>query len=81
MITPRGHLLEEIKHSIKMLDNKINTTAFHPINKHLSNLFLPHDNYKLDENILISLIQRNILPTDSNKKNLSYVIKNLRHPT
>ena len=27
-------------------------------------------NYKLDENILKTLIQRNILPTDSNKKKL-----------
>ena len=28
-----------------------------------------HYNYKLDENILKTLIQRNILPTDPNKKN------------
>ena len=28
-----------------------------------------HYNYKLDENILKTLIQKNILPTDPNKKN------------
>ena len=35
-------------------------------------------NYKLDENILKTLIKRNILPTDPDKKqNLSYIIINL----
>ena len=31
-----------------------------------------HYNYELDENILKTLIQRNILPTDPNKKNKTY---------
>ena len=33
-----------------------------------------HYNYKLDENILKTLIQRNILPTDPNKKKKDYHI-------
>ena len=54
-----------------MLANKINTVPLHPVNKHLSNFFYcnqMHYNYKLDENILKTLIQGNILHTDPNKK-------------
>ena len=54
-----------------MLANKINTVLLHPVNKGLSNFFYRnkiHYNYKLDENILKTLIQRNILPTDPNKE-------------
>ena len=35
-------------------------------------------NDKFDENILKTLIQRNILPTDPNKKRLSYTIINFK---
>ena len=54
-----------------MLANKINTVTLPPINKHLSNFFYRnqmHYNQKLNENILETLIQRNILPSDPNKK-------------
>ena len=54
-----------------MLANKINTVTLHPVIKHLSNFFYcnqMHYNYKSDKNILKTLIQRNILPTDSNSK-------------
>ena len=40
-----------------------------------------HYNYELDKNILKTLIKRNILPTEPNKKkklNLSYTITNLK---
>ena len=42
-----------------------------------------HYNYKLDENILKTLIQRNVLSIDPNKKikNLSYTIINLKSPS
>ena len=54
-----------------MLANKINTVTLHQLNKQLSNFFYcnqMHYNYKLDKNILKTLIQRNILPTDPNLK-------------
>ena len=50
-----------------MLANKINTASLNPINKYLSNFFFYRNemhNSKLDENILPTLIQRNILHTD-----------------
>ena len=41
-----------------------------------------HYNYKLDENILKTLIQRNIHSTDPNKKKyLSYTTIDLKPPT
>ena len=60
-----------------MLANKINMVTLHPVNKPLSNFFYRnqmHYNYKLDENILKTLIQRNILPTEPNEKNKTYYI-------
>ena len=39
-----------------------------------------HYNYKTDEKVLKTLIQRNILPTDPNKT-LLYTIINLKPPT
>ena len=51
-----------------MLTNKINTVPLHPVNKHLSKFYQMHYNYKSDEKILKTLIQRNILPIDPNKK-------------
>ena len=54
-----------------MLTNKINTVLLHPVNKHISNFFYRnqmHYNYKSDEKISKTLIHRNILPTDLNKK-------------
>ena len=33
-----------------------------------------HYNYKLDENILKTLIQKNILPTDPNEKKKTYLV-------
>ena len=57
-----------------MLSNKINTV---PLNKYSSNFFFYRKqiqyNYKLDENILEILIQRNILPTDPNKEKKTWV--------
>ena len=38
-------------------------------------------NYKLDENNLKTLIKRNILLTDPNKKNRTYAITNLKPQT
>ena len=55
----------------KMLTNKINSVLPHPVNKHISNFFYRnqmHYNYKSDETILKTLIHKNILPTDPNKK-------------
>ena len=55
----------------KMLTNKINPVLLHPVNKHISNFFYRNQmlyNYKSDEKILKTLIHRNILPTDPNKK-------------
>ena len=52
-----------------MLTNKINTVPHHQVNKHLSKIFYRnqmHNNYKLDENILKTLTQRNIFLTDPN---------------
>ena len=40
-----------------------------------------HYNYKSDEKILKTLIHRNILPTDPNKKKLLYIIINLKPPS
>ena len=54
-----------------MFTNKINTVLLHPVNKHISNFFYRnqmHYNYKSDEKILKTLIHRNILPTEPNKK-------------
>ena len=76
-------LTKKLKVQLKMLANKINTAPLQPVNKHLSNFFTAakmHYNYKLDENILKTLIQRNILPTDHNKKNSSYTKINLKPP-
>ena len=55
----------------KMLTNKINSILLHPVNKHISNFFYHnqmHYNYKSDERIMKTLIHKNILPTDPNKK-------------
>ena len=49
----------------------LNTSTSYLINMYLSNFFyckMMNYNYKLDENIFKMLIQRNILPTDSNKQ-------------
>ena len=54
-----------------MLTNKINSVLLHPVNKHISNFFYCnqiHYNYKSNEKILKTLIHKNILPTDPNKK-------------
>ena len=53
-----------------MSTNKIKTVTLHSVNKHLSKVFRnqTHYNYKLDEDIFKTLIQRNTLPTDPNKK-------------
>ena len=54
-----------------MLTNKINSVLLHPVNKHISNFFYRnqmHYNYKSDEKIWKTLIHKNILPTDPNKK-------------
>ena len=65
-----------------MLTNKINSVLLHPVNKHISNVFFyrnqMHYNYKSDEKILKTLIHKNILPTDPNKKNLLYIIISLK---
>ena len=56
---------------LQIFANKINTVTLHPVNKHLSFFFYRNEilyNHKLDENILKTLIQRNILPTGPNKK-------------
>ena len=53
-----------------MLTKKINSVLLHPVNKHI-NLFYRnqmHYNYKSDEKIMKTLIHKNILPTDPNKK-------------
>ena len=60
-----------------MLTNKINTVPLHPVNKHLSNIFYRnqmHNNYKSDEKISKTLIHKNILPTDPNKKKQQLII-------
>ena len=68
-----------------MLANKLNTVILHPVNKQLSNFFYRnqmHYNNKLSENILKTLIQRIILPTDPNKKKqLIIYYNNLKPPT
>ena len=53
-----------------MLTNKINTVLLHPVNKHIKLFYRNqmHYNYKSDEKILKTLIHKNILPTDPNKK-------------
>ena len=54
-----------------MLTNKINSVLLHPVNKHISKFFYRNQmlyNYKSDEKILKTLIHKNILPTDPNKK-------------
>ena len=54
-----------------MFVNKLNTITLHPANKHLSNFFWRnqiHYNYKLDENVLKTLIPIKILLTDPKKK-------------
>ena len=53
-----------------MLTNKIYTVLLHPVNKHIKIFYRNqmHYNYKSDEEILKTLIHRNILPTDPNKK-------------
>ena len=57
-----------------MLANKINTVTLQQafIKRFYCNKM--HYNYKLDENIFKTLIQKNILPTDPYKKNKSYHI-------
>ena len=53
-----------------MSANKINTATLQPKQKFIKLLYcnqMPY-NYELDENILKTLIKRNILPTDPNKK-------------
>ena len=65
-----GSLTTLLDVQLKLIANKINTATLHQKNMHLLN-FLPqpnHYNYKLDKNILKTLIQRNKLPTDPNKK-------------
>ena len=49
-----------------MLAHKINAVTFHPVNKLFFYRNQMHYNYKLDKNILKTLILRNILPTDPN---------------
>ena len=52
--------MNKLNVQLKMLANKINTAAFHPINKHLSNFFYHNQmyyNYKLHENILKMLFK------------------------
>ena len=56
-----------------MLANKLNSVTLNLVNKHLWKLFFfyrdqIHNLYKLDDNILKTLIQRNIFPTDANKR-------------
>ena len=53
-----------------MLTNKINSVLLHPVNKHISNFFIVTKcttNFS-DEKIMKTLIHKNILPTDPNKK-------------
>ena len=64
-------LMNKLNVHIEMSTYKINTAMLQPINKKLSNFFYRiqmYYYYKLDENIFKSLIKRNILPTDRNKK-------------
>ena len=64
-------LMNKLNGRLKMLTNKINTVLLHPVNKHISIFFYRnqmHCNHKSDEKILKTLIDRNILPTDPNKK-------------
>ena len=54
-----------------MLTNKINTVQLHPINKHISNFFTVTKCTTIInqmKKISKTLIHRNILPTDPNKK-------------
>ena len=64
-------LMNKLNVWLKILTNKINTVLLHPVNKHISNFFYRnqmHYNYESDEKILKTLIHRNIVPTDPNKK-------------
>ena len=53
-----------------MLTNKINTVLLHPVNKHIKLFYRKQIlcNYESDEKLVKTLIHRNILPTDPNKK-------------
>ena len=54
-----------------MLTNKINSVLLHPVNKHISNFFIVTKCTTIInqmKKILKTLIDRNILPTDPNKK-------------
>ena len=69
-------LMYKLNELLKILANKINTLTLHSVNKNVSNFIYRnemHYNYKLYENILETLIQRNIFPTDP-KKNKTYHI-------
>ena len=60
-----------------MLTNKINTILLHPVNKPYIKLFYcnqMHYNYKSDKKILKTLIHKNILLTDPNKKIKTYIL-------
>ena len=56
---------------IKNVNQQNKLCSTHPVNKHISNFFYRnqmHYDYKSDEKILKTLIHRNILPTDPNKR-------------
>ena len=56
---------------IKNVNQQNKHCTTHPVNKHLSNLFTATKCttiIELDENILKTFIQRNILPIDRHKK-------------
>ena len=73
-------LMNKLNVWFRILANKINTVTLHPVNKYLSHFYRNYNN-ELNENISKTLIQKNILPTDPNKKlNLSYSIINLKPP-
>ena len=62
-----------------MFTNIINTIQLHPVNKHISNFFYRnqmHYNYKWYEKILKTLIHKNILLTDPNKKIKLFIYHN-----
>ena len=73
--------MNELNIRLKMLTNKINSVLLHPVNKHIKLFYhnQMHYNYKSDEKILKTLIHRNILPTDPNKK--IKLILSLKPPT
>ena len=63
--------MNKLNIQLEMSANKIDTATLQPINKDIIILFhrnQMHYNYKLDENILKTLIKRNILSTDLNRK-------------